>query len=332
MKKAIWGVRAAAMVCGVLGAALVTTGAHAGDFYSAASPIAALPAVDGFNGKAEAFGGSLGKKSLGGAQGALTLPLATTYGLQIDTASGAFDGSSFANVAGHLFWRNPNQGLVGLYTSYTWWDRYGGLQVAHVGAEGEFYFGRFTLQGIAGVEFGNSAAVDSVSTTIVAPGPYTLGSGTPGVQTTSTLMDAYNVRTRFFDQINLKYYINDEWVGYIGHRYLGGKNAVAFGSEYGFALGHGVKAAAFVEARAGEADAQGVWGGMKFYFGPNDKSLMARHRRDDPNNWSLDSLFGLVNSHASSASTTSPTLFCNAGANLSGGSCVVPTPPSIPPP
>ena len=56
------------------------------------------------------------------------------------------------------------------------------------------------------------------------------------------------------------------------------------------ALGRGTLATAFVEGRIGATSAEGVWGGVKFYFGQKDKSLIDRHRQDDPMFWSLSTL------------------------------------------
>lgn len=309
------------MICGAVAAALISStqfsSAQAGDITT--SPVV-VPAVDGVNAKAEAYGGLLAGKSLGGAAGAVSMPLGSNYGLQIDSAAGAFDGSRFGNVAGHAFWRDSS-GLVGLYTSHTWWDRNGGVYLGQVAGEGEIYLGRFTLQGIAGVEFGNTAQVISTSTSTVAPGlPDPLLGGAPGVTTTTMMLDSYAVKTRFFDQVNFKYYLSDQWSGYVGHRYLGGRNALALGSEVTLPLGHGVLASAFIEGRAGEANMQGIWGGVKFYFGGKDKSLLARHRQDDPNIWSTDTLYSLANSHSSSSSSTS-TQFCASGTTMVDGVC-----------
>src|SRR4029077_20063036 len=77
------------------------------------------PAVDGPNSKFEGFGGSLADRSIYGAKGSLSLPLGRTFGLQVDGAGGSFDNSGFASVGGHLFWRNPAQGFIGIYASHT---------------------------------------------------------------------------------------------------------------------------------------------------------------------------------------------------------------------
>jgi hypothetical protein len=314
------------MFYGVVGATFLSMTAYAGDpLLFSARPIADyVPGVDGFNGKVEPLGGRLANRSIAGNQGAVSFPLGGPVGVQIDAAFGSFDNRGFGNIAGHLFWRNPGQGLIGVYTSHTLWDQFGGAYVGQVAGEGEFYSGRWTLQGIAGVEFGNSASNTVSTTSIVAPGPtqpFFPFTGTPGVITTNTYTSMFDVRTRFFDQVNLKYYFTDDWVGYIGHRYLGGKNALALGGEYAFPLAGRFKASAFIEARAGESNFNGIWGGLKFYFGAKDKPLIARHRQDDPNIWGVDTLFSIVNSQSNSSSSSS-SQFCNAPATLqSNGSC-----------
>jgi hypothetical protein len=318
-------VRSTTMLYGAVGATFLSVSAYAAD----TSPYATkgisdyAPAVDGFNGKIEPLGGRIANRSIAGNQGALSIPLPGPLGLQLDAAFGSFDNRGFGNVAGHFFWRNPGQGLFGIYSSYTYWDQFGGAYVGQLAAEGEFYSGRWTVQGIAGVESGNAASNTITTTTIVPPGLGFFGTP-PGVITTNSFTTMYDVRTRFFDQINLKYYLTDDWVGYVGHRYLGGKNALALGSEFAFPLAHRFKASAFVEARVGEGEFRGIWGGLKFYFGAKDKPLIARHRQDDPNIWSVDTLFSIVNSVRTSGSSSSA-LFCTPPKTLqSDGTCEAP--------
>ena len=123
-------------------------------------------------------------------------------------------------------------------------------------------FGWWTIQGVAGAEFGTSAS----------------GPVGPNIVT-------FDIATRFFDQINFAYYLNDNLKVFVGHRYLGGKNAVAVGGEWGVPLGGGAMGALFAEGRFGEDNTSGVWGGIRFYFGQKDKSLIRRNREDDPNAW-----------------------------------------------
>ena len=68
-------------------------------------------------------------------------------------------------------------------------------------------------------------------------------------------------------------------------------------------LSHGIMGALFAEGRIGEDDFQGVWGGIRFYFGQKDKSLIRRHREDDPYDWGSD--FGGA-SNTGSTTTTPP--------------------------
>jgi hypothetical protein len=165
-------------------------------------------------------------------------------------------------VGGHVFWRNPNLGLFGLYGSHSHWNEFTGVTVNHTGPEAEWYIGRWTIQGVAGVEFGNSAS-GQVGANIVT----------------------FDITTRFFDQIDFSYYLNDSLKAFVGHRFLGGKHAVAAGGEWGLPLGAGAMGSLFVEGRYGENNATGVWGGIRFYFGHHDKPLIRRHREDDPINW-----------------------------------------------
>ena len=265
------------------------------------------PAVDGLNGKLEALGGSFADRSIYGGKGSFSIPLGTQFGLQIDGAAGSFDSRAFGSAGGHLFWRNPAQGLVGIYANYTYWDRYGGAWVGQVAGEGEVYFGRFSIQGIAGVEFGNRAANATTSTTVT-------GIPNGSATTTTTLAEFYDVKTRFFDQVNFSYYIQDNLKVFVGHRYLGGKNAAAFGAEAALPLHGGTMASLFVEGRAGEDNFHGVWGGVKFYFGQKDKSLMQRQRQDDPINWSPEFLFSIVNSFGRTGTGT--TVFACQGTEI----------------
>jgi hypothetical protein len=236
------------------------------------------PAVDGFNSKIDGFGGSQSNREIYGTRASFAVPLARQYGAQFDGAAASFDGRFLGNVGGHLFWRNPAQGLLGIYSDYTHWDsRVGGVNVARVAAEGEYYLGRWTLSAIAGVETGNSV------------------SGIVGTE-----IQTFDVKTRFFDVANVAYYLQDNLKVFVGHRYQGGKHSAALGGEWGFAAGPGRMGALFAEGRVGNESNHGVFGGLKLYFGQRHKTLIRRHREDDPD--TVPSAIGtIVNS-----GTTSP--------------------------
>lgn len=231
------------------------------------------PAVDGTNWKFGGLGGVMADKTIAAGTGSVSIPLGGQYGLQLDGALGTYDSRLIGAAGGHLFWRDPARGLFGLYGSYTHWSQYGGIDAGQVAAEGEIYFGRVTLQGIAGVEFGGSA------------------SGVSG-----NLIETYDVKTRFFDKINLAYYFTDNVKGFVGHRYIGGRNALALGGEAAFNVNGPLMAALFVEGRIGENDYTGVWGGLRFYLGQKDKTLIRRHREDDPIEWTPETIFSIANS------------------------------------
>jgi len=311
------------MLTSLLGAVYLSVGAgRAADMAPLlkAPAYADPPAVDGINGKVDAFGGTMANRSIYGSRGTVSIPLGGQLGAQLDGSVGSFDHSAFGNIGGHLFWRDPRQALLGVYVSHTHWDQFGGVHVSQVAAEGEYYWQRWTLQGVVGVEFGNSVSNDRIMRSL---GPGGALGAPPAVATTTSFIEGFDVRTRLFDQINLKYYVTDNWDAYVGHRYLGGKNALALGSEYAMPLGHGVMASGFLEGRVGEAQFHGIWGGLRFYFGGKDKPLMARHRQDDPNNWGVDSLFSIVNSYTTNNSGSSA-LVCNAGLTYSplDGECL----------
>lgn len=267
------------MVAGAFEAAFLFAGqSHAADMAVKAPPApGCTQAVDGINGKAGAFAGSLANDSIYGALGAISLPLGCEFGVQLDGIAASYDGSGLNIGAAHLFWRNPSEGLIGAYGDYAQWDRFGGVHVAHVGPEGERYFGQWTLQGLAGVEFGNNTSV-----------------------TVGPVMQNFNIPDRFFDEVNLAYYVQDNLKVYAGHRYLGGKNGAAFGGEWGIPLQGGIMAALFAEGRVGENNDHGVWGGLRFYIGQKDKSLIRRQREDDPTEWDTDTFFGATNNSTAS--------------------------------
>jgi hypothetical protein len=264
----------------------------------------------------------MGHYGIFAGRGVFTVPIGHRYGFQLDLKGGSLDRDGFGSGAGHLFWRDPNVGLLGFYGSYARWNRFGGIYASQVAGEFEGYWGRWTLQGIMGVEFGNRAgSLTNTSSTSVTP----VVIGGPGLLTRRTaqeVFDGYDIKTRFFDQINLRYFVTDNWDVYVGHRYLGGLNALALGTEASLQLPGKTMSSLFVEGRIGEKNFEGVWGGLKFYFGTSDKSRIRRHREDDPNQW--DTLFTILNSRTSSTTTSSSSssLFCTFGPSIfTPGAC-----------
>ena len=254
--------------------------------------IGCIQAVDGLNAKISGWGGSFDSDGIGGASGSVSMPIACGWGVQLDANGSSFDGRFLGSLAGHVFWRDPSKALLGAYAAGTYWDRAGGVRVGHLGAEGELYLGRVTLQGVAGVEFGNR----------------TTGGGL-----------TFDVATRFFDMANIAFYPTDNLKLYVGHRYLAGNHAAAFGAELGIPMQRGMMAALFAEGIAGENNFQGVMGGLRLYFGQKDKSLIRRHREDDPPDW-----MGGVNGAGAVSGDGKPSAFsCPPGStyNPQSGQC-----------
>lgn len=244
--------------------------AAAADLDAVPAPALVLPAVSGFNGKLEGGGGDLFKKGGGYGMGSFSVPLGQRFGLQVDGAAGVRGGDGFAGGAAHLFWRDPSKGLIGLYGSYSYANSVRstiidpniplvtirrGLGIGRGALEAEVYFNSISLEGLAGVEGGN-------------------------------------VKTRFFDMADIAFYATDNFRLSLGHRYTLGRHAAAFGAEYQIMPGNGISL--FAEARAGERNFQAVWGGLRIYFGA-EKSLIRRHREDDPRARLPDDLFALGN-------------------------------------
>jgi hypothetical protein len=203
-----------------------------------------LPAVSEINGKLESFGGEYASESLGAVAGSISIPLDRRYGLQLDGLAGSSGGDSIFGIGAHLFWRDPAIGLLGVYGDHVHWEAFGGQQVSRLAVEGELYRGRFSLEGMIGAEFGES-------------------------------------EDRMFSRSNIAFYPHEDFRLSVGHRYLGGDLALALGAEWQVAP-RGV--ALFAEGLVGDETGNSILGGLRIYFGRQDKSLIRRHREDDPVN------------------------------------------------
>jgi hypothetical protein len=296
---------------GYFGAAVAFNSAMAADLQSTAQPPApslpmlALPAVSGFNGKMDAFGGGFGsfdKGAVAGVNGSVTVPLGFRFGAQMDGTVASEAGKFYGSVADHVFWRDPTVGLIGLYGKASDYNGLGGVRMGQGGLEGEYYLSQVTLRGVAGVEGGNSG-------TFVSNG----------------FFQKANVTTRFFDKIDAAFYPTPNWEVFVGHRYTGGINAAAAGVEYLWRTGGGAAVSTYVEGRVGEQQYRAIWAGLRVYFDGGDKSLIDRKRQDDPPSWELDPQSFQVTNKGSTVHTPKP---CPPGytaiSNAEGSFCVGP--------
>ncbi|MGH8760534.1 MAG: hypothetical protein ACREVW_13655, partial [Burkholderiales bacterium] len=122
-----------------------------------------------------------------------------------------------------------------------------GDDIFRVGPEAELYLGDITLNAMAGFESAEDFGTDD----IVA-------------------------------QVEAAYYISDDFKLYGGYRRFIDIDAGAFGFEY---QTHAIPAAVFVDGMVGSDDYVSILGGLRFYFGGDDKSLKARQREDDPGDY-----------------------------------------------
>ncbi|WP_306257918.1 hypothetical protein [Pararhizobium sp. IMCC21322] len=244
----------------------VLSGAAFGaDLYVVGEPTlpTVLPAVSGINGKIAVQGGAFEDEGFGLLTGSVSVPLGTRFGLQADGMAGAREGDFVGGGGAHLFWRDPSYGLLGVYGSYTRREDFDG-HVARLGVEGEYYYNNWTIRTVLGAE-----SIDAGSA-FVEPDD------------------------GFFAFTDVSYYIDENLELSVGHRFTADRNALALGAEYQLdqsLFNNGVSL--FAEGRIGEDDYSAVWAGVRVYFG-DDKSLMRRHREDDPVGWGDEDLFDVA--------------------------------------
>ena len=214
-----------------------------------------LPAVSGLNGKIAVYGGyqddEVGDGGVFGLLGSVSVPLGHRYGFQADAQIAAVEDDLFGRLGGHLFWRNPALGLLGIYGAVEGYDDTN-FDACRLAAEGEVYFDRVTARIMAGIE-----EVDF-------PG----GGGSD--------LGAFGVA-------DLAYYFNDDLKASVGYRHMNDTHMAAAGIEYQLQNGFfGSGTSLFAEGRVGENDYAAAWAGVRLYLGAGQKTLIRRHREDDP--------------------------------------------------
>jgi hypothetical protein len=219
-----------------------------------------LPAVSGINGKLELdFGGITDPESATfRAAGSLSVPIGERFGVQGDVSIGNIDDSWSFGGALHAFTRDPSSYLLGVTAGVVVAD---GSRLAAIGPEAELYLDRVSLEGWAGW-----AAIDYED--VLMPD-----------------------ESGFFAIGDVAWYPTDDWRLSIGGASILGRESLKLATEYQFA-GLGFPLSGTGEVRAYDTGAWSAKIGIKGYFGGDpDKSLIDRHRQDDPPNRALD-LFG----------------------------------------
>lgn len=247
------------------------------------------PAVDGVNGKIEVYGGAGQNNSvsissfpglaptadsktvwngIGGATGTITVPIGHSFGAQLDLGSGAFGNSALGTAAGHLFWRDPDKGLIGAYGDGLLLGGKVGSGVWTAAGEFETYLGKFTGSAIIGIQGANYTTAGLNPFEVYAYGG----------------RSAFTVPNYFTDIIEAKFYPLDDLAISVGHIYSFGRNAVTGEVEYLLPQfrGGNIAPSAFVSAAYGWNNSSNIMAGIRVYFGNHDKTLIRRQREDDP--------------------------------------------------
>lgn len=246
------------------------------------------PAVDGVNGKLEVYGGAGQANSVtigaiqglspvqssniwngaGGAMGTISVPIGHSFGAQLDLGSGSFGNHPQGEGSGHLFWRDPEKGLIGVYGSGLFLNSQVGHGAWTAAGEFESYLGRFTGRAIFGVQGASSYAGNLSFYQFQAYGG----------------PSAFNQANYFHDFVEATFYPIDDLALSVGHIYSFGRNAVTGEIEYLLPQFRGGKIApsAFVSASYGWNNSSNIMAGIRIYFGNHDKTLIRRQREDDP--------------------------------------------------
>lgn len=248
-------IRKKAWLTGVALTGTVAITAFGGTAFAADVTTEPSCAVSSVNGKIEAGGGYADMKDEKGdfaweAGGSLSFPLGCMFGFQADVGvSDRFGDTQFGGI-GHLFARDPESYLIGIAGGVVDGDN---ATLYAVGPEAELYLGNFSLEA-----WGGYVNVDPEHG--------------DGKDTGFLIADA-------------AYYLTDDFRVSVGGKIIDDYEGLRAGFEYQFG---GMPMSLYSNVEYGDDDYLTVLGGLKFYFGGEDKSLIRRHREDDPRNRTLD--------------------------------------------
>jgi len=216
------------------------------------------PAVSDANGKFSVEGGEYDSDKSALALGSYVLPLGHAFGLQMDGALGRLDHDTMGGGGLHLFTRDPSSYLFGIYGSYHSWNS---IDIWRAAAEFQLYLSRFSLEGLAGYE----------------------GIDVPSLANGLTVLNTDD--NHFFAHADLAYYLTGDLRIYGGYRYVSETSLGAAGIEY-LMRDYGSPISLFAKSDFGDDQFNRITGGLKIYLGHDpDKSLIARHRTEDPENY-----------------------------------------------
>lgn len=235
---------------GIAYAVLLSTPVFAADpaeapVFDAQSP--SLCAVSGVNGKVEAAGGKIDSNGFDGGR----FYGGASFSMPLGCAFGLQIDGQIGKLDDESTWSVgghlfARDPSIGLLGVYGEISEIGDNSIKRIAAEGELYLDRITFSGIAGVE--DSDFTDS----------------------------------DFFGAGRVSWYPTDNFQLNVGVAQFLEVTALTFGAEW---QPDGSNVSLFAEGAVGDDDHSTVMGGVRFYFGGEQKSLIRRHREDDPFVW-----------------------------------------------
>ncbi len=221
-----------------------------------------LPAVSAPNGKVEVSGGWVGMNGQpssvdlrGGAS--VSFPVNDIFGIQADiAAANAFSDTKYGGAL-HMFTRDPNAYLLGAAGGAFWSSN---TNAQFVGPEAEAYIGNVSLEAFAGYMNLNLAGVSSA---------------------------------KFFGFGDVAYYPAENLRLNFGVSDVADFKSAHVQAEYQISDTQPISLT--LAGKVGDNSFVGVDAGLKIYFGASSKSLIRRHREDDPRNRILDVFGGAGN-------------------------------------
>ena len=232
-------------------------------------PAFATTAVDGVNGKLEAFFGPSDYRIVAGRgdsantfgiAGSVSAPLGQSFGMQIDVAGASRDGDFAGGRRRPLVLARSRRRRCSALTQFVWAARR--LRRAECASRPR---GRGVFRPLHHRRRRGLRAHDRELGILFFPGLALVKLGS---------------ENRFFSSVDFSFYALDNLKLFVGHRYSSGIHMGAAGAEYLMQTGAGAAYSFFTEGRMGEQRFAAVLIGVRVYFGQNDKSLIQRNRED----------------------------------------------------
>lgn len=220
-----------------------------------ASASAREPAVSETNLKISGSGGETDSNTSWSAGAALTAPVGEFTGVELEGGATGVDSDTTYGGGVHLFTRDPDKYLLGVFGSYAKEDHFN-LDATQVGAEGELYMQQVSILARGGYQFS-----DKLGDTA-------------------------------FGSIDLRWYATDNFAITAGGNFEQDVTQGTLEAEFMPGLSALPGLAFNVRGVVGNDDYDSVMGGITYYFGSN-ASLKDRHRKQDPES-ALLNLFNSV--------------------------------------